>query len=735
MAAFFASQLDFIFFFYGLAFILLGIVCFAIAKVPGNRNSWDTLGLFAVVHGLGEWLDLSALVVGDSPAFAIVRIALMTLSFIFLMEFARLNALRFYRHIPGRWVYLPLLALVMLGGWSHGLNEAGAISRYIFGFFGALGASIVFVGHGQRFSGASRNYAMFAAASFALYAVAAGTIVPMAPLWPATTVNHAWFSLVTGVPIQLIRGLLACAIASSVWALWGDLLVTEVNAESYTSYLRKQFILTAAAMATILVMGWALTEFLGSVYRQNVEQAALGDIDQLASRLAGETKIIDGMVMALARTQTMLPLVSGDHKEGVSAGKATLDLSVEASGASAGYVLDASGEIVAASEEVDARRAVSLHRRLKPSFDAAVAGKAGRYFAVDPDVSGRKYDASMPIRSDDGTIVGAAILSKSLDGFEEDLSHFGRPYFFVDPDGIVVLTNRKELLFRPLWPFAIDREHELTQKYKTFKELPLMRSELSAGEWTSFEGTRQYVSRRFVENSRWSLVVAMPTETFFASRLLGIIVTLLTTIMTLIYFAGREHGIRESVQAERRRKLHQLTLDLKYQATTDPLTGLFNRLKFDEALESEISRSVRYGTPFTLIIYDVDHFKDVNDMYGHQTGDEVLVRLSQVVAGCKRNSDLLARWGGEEFVILTPGLDSMKAYQAALKLQESIGQVTFGDVGKVTCSFGVAQYFSGETAEMLMTRADGAMYRAKLNGRDRVEVAPPPTGGSTMTAA
>jgi diguanylate cyclase (GGDEF)-like protein len=735
MATFFASQLDFIFFFYGLAFILLGIVCFAIGKVPGNRNSWDTLGLFAVVHGIGEWLDLSALVIGDSPAFLAVRIALMTLSFIFLMEFARLNASRFYRHVVGPWVYLPLLGLVLLGGWSLGLDGAGAIARYIFGFFGAVGASLVFVGHARRFSGSSRNFAVVAAASFALYAIAAGAIVPMAPVWPAIAFNHAWFSLVTGVPIQLIRGLLACAIASSVWALWGNLLVTEVNAESYTLYLRKQFIWTAAAMATILVMGWALTEFLGSVYRHNVERVALSDIDQLASRLAGETKIIDGMVMALARTQTLLPLVSGGHNKGERAGKATLDLSVEASGASAGYVLDASGEIVAASEEVDAGGAVFLHKRLKPSFEAAVAGKAGRYFAVDPDGSGGRYDASMPIRRDDGTIVGAAVLSKSLDGFERDLNHFSRPYFFVDPDGIVVLTNRRELLFRPLWPLALDRKDEVTQKYKAFDERPLMRSELEAAEWTSFAGAQEFVSRRFVERSQWSLVIAMPTETIFASRLLGIIVTLLTTIMTLVYFAGREHGIRESVQAERRRKLHQLTLDLQYQATTDPLTGLFNRLKFDEALESEISRSVRYGTPLTLILYDVDHFKNVNDLHGHQAGDEVLVHLSQVVASSKRNSDLLARWGGEEFVMLTPGLDSRKAYQAAIKLQDSIGQVTFANVGKITCSFGVAEYFSGETAEMLMTRADRALYCAKLNGRDRVELAPPPTSGSAMTAA
>jgi hypothetical protein len=95
MAAFFSNQLDFIFFFYGLAFILLGVTCFAIARSRGRGESWAVLGWFAVAHGAGEWLDLTALIIGDTPAFAVVRTALMTGSFVLLMEFARLEAIRF----------------------------------------------------------------------------------------------------------------------------------------------------------------------------------------------------------------------------------------------------------------------------------------------------------------------------------------------------------------------------------------------------------------------------------------------------------------------------------------------------------------------------------------------------------------------------------------------------------------------------------------------------------------
>ena len=124
--------------------------------------------------------------------------------------------------------------------------------------------------------------------------------------------------------------------------------------------------------------------------------------------------------------------------------------------------------------------------------------------------------------------------------------------------------------------------------------------------------------------------------------------------------------------------------------------------------------------------FNLDNFKSVNDIHGHQTGDDVLVRLSQVVAKHIRNTDLLARWGGEEFVILASGSDGEMARQAAEKLGAAIGLAVFDAVGTITCSFGIAQHARGDSAETLIVRADHALYRAKMNGRNRVELAPPP---------
>jgi hypothetical protein len=246
MATFFSTQLDFILFFYGLAFLLLGTTCFGISRGGRGGESWDVLGSFAVAHGVGEWLDLTALIIGDSPTFAVVRIALMTGSFMLLMEFARQNAIRFGLKLQRRWLYPPLILLVAFGGFIGGLSTAGGLARCAIGFVGAWATSFIFVWDAKGLPGVARLFAIFTAVGFALYGVAAGAIVPAAPFWLADKFNYDWFVQLTGIPIQFVRGVLACWIAFSVWASWGHQLTLEVSSERYTAYLRRQFIWTYA---------------------------------------------------------------------------------------------------------------------------------------------------------------------------------------------------------------------------------------------------------------------------------------------------------------------------------------------------------------------------------------------------------------------------------------------------------------------------------------------------------
>ena len=161
--------------------------------------------------------------------------------------------------------------------------------------------------------------------------------------------------------------------------------------------------------------------------------------------------------------------------------------------------------------------------------------------------------------------------------------------------------------------------------------------------------------------------------------------------------------------------------ELYHLSITDPLTGAYNRRYFLERLEEEVERVKRGGTPFSLIMMDLDHFKEVNDTYGHKTGDEVLRLLVNAVRDRLRKIDLFARWGGEEFLILLPNTPLENAKHLAMKIKEKIEELSCPMNVKITASFGVTEYRKGDTPDSLISRADELMYRAKRLGRNRVE--------------
>ncbi len=164
--------------------------------------------------------------------------------------------------------------------------------------------------------------------------------------------------------------------------------------------------------------------------------------------------------------------------------------------------------------------------------------------------------------------------------------------------------------------------------------------------------------------------------------------------------------------------------ELDHLASTDKLTGTWNRRRLAEALVNEMDRLRRYNHPLSLLIIDIDFFKKINDVHGHTTGDEALVKLASVVQSALRTSDSLTRWGGEEFVVLCPNTTLATAVVLAERLRESVMQAAFPGIGNITVSLGVAECTGNETWEDWFRRADAALYRAKGGGRNQVQFAP-----------
>lgn len=162
---------------------------------------------------------------------------------------------------------------------------------------------------------------------------------------------------------------------------------------------------------------------------------------------------------------------------------------------------------------------------------------------------------------------------------------------------------------------------------------------------------------------------------------------------------------------------------LEQLAATDPLTGIANRRRLNAILDAEIKRAERFMIPLSFIMIDIDHFKQVNDTFGHQTGDAVLKQIAELIAQSLRAYDVFARWGGEEFAIVVPSNDQKGSVQLAEKLRGKIQLHQFPKVGTLSCSFGVATHRTHENPETFIKRADLALYQAKSKGRNRVETA------------
>lgn len=155
-------------------------------------------------------------------------------------------------------------------------------------------------------------------------------------------------------------------------------------------------------------------------------------------------------------------------------------------------------------------------------------------------------------------------------------------------------------------------------------------------------------------------------------------------------------------------------------SVTDKLTQIYNRVKIEEVFTIEIAKFHRYNTKFSMILLDIDHFKEVNDIHGHNVGDMILKEIANILKSSVRVEDVVGRWGGEEFIILTSNYSMKSLMSLAEKIRKNIETYNFPVVGKKTASFGVSILHEEDTQEMMIARADKSLYHAKKTGRNKV---------------
>jgi signal transduction histidine kinase/CheY-like chemotaxis protein len=283
---FFQHQLDYIFFFYGLAFILLAAICSTIRWEQNRRLPWIWLALFGFTHGINEWLDMLTLSFGDGTIFSVIRVGLMTVSFVFLMEFGRDGLFKLWGKGPGRWIYIPLGSSLIIGGlW--GLSELNATARYSFGLLGGLLSALALF-HASKTDKTARTILSSAAVLMALYAIASGAIVAKAPFFPASVLNQDFIFSLTGIPIQLFRGILALLITAMIWRYhqhsrqlyW--LHFDRIIKKNYGFHL-------TIILLIVLIAGWLFTDYVGRAADRKARMDVLNQTTIAAAALNTES--------------------------------------------------------------------------------------------------------------------------------------------------------------------------------------------------------------------------------------------------------------------------------------------------------------------------------------------------------------------------------------------------------------------------------------------------------------
>jgi polar amino acid transport system substrate-binding protein len=196
---------------------------------------------------------------------------------------------------------------------------------------------------------------------------------------------------------------------------------------------------------------------------------------------------------------------------------------------------------------------------------------------------------------------------------------------------------------------------------------------------------------------------------------------ILLILLILVMFWNRKLSRLNKEIAIAHQRLGQKTDELEHISITDSLTGVFNRRHIDATFELELKRTRRHDRDLSVILLDIDFFKSVNDTFGHQTGDAVLKQFAALVKNNIRATDILGRWGGEEFLIVCPETNLENAVHMAWALCHRIASENFGKAGPQTASVGVSTYKKEENTQTMISRADKALYLAKSRGRNQVE--------------
>lgn len=444
------------------------------------------------------------------------------------------------------------------------------------------------------------------------------------------------------------------------------------------------------------------------------------------------------------------------QKAALLTANAHLQYLTETIGADTIFLMNTAGLTVASSNWRSTATFVGRNYGFRPYHEQAMLGRTSHFYGLGVSSGTPGYYIAHPVRDGDA-IIGAVVVKVDLNGLDRQWAKTPNHEVAVaDEFDINFLSTNGAWKYRPMYDLSAAQLRHLatTRQYGKLLKTPLRvgeRRRLPGGTaLVDLEVAEERSARRTyvmheaaLPNTNWTARIFVPAASVHerAWRHCALSAMLLGCAW-LVYLYRREmrarraerqraqdlHAAAHAELARQHEQLKILTAELHHKAITDPATGCYNRGFFFEQVARLVSSAQRHGYPLSIIMLDVDHFKRINDGYGHPAGDAVLQHLANLCAANMRDEDIFARFGGEEFIIALAHTDAPAAVAAAERLHQALGQMAVtlpdGQYLSITVSCGVSEYDPQENSiDAALRRADSALYTAKRAGRDRVVLA------------
>lgn len=549
MIEFFQSQMDYIYFFYGLSFIFLGVVCFLMKRQYKTGPAWFLLGMFGVSHGLNEWVELIKLIFGDiGNWFTILRLTLLLTSFFFLFEFARNNHNNNNKNKINSWLYLFILVILLSAWYFFGVNGFELFVRYILGVGGAFWVGIIFWRY-DLLSKKQPGSLCLGATAFWFYALSL-LINNSGQILNIKVTDQLVFFQTFGFPIQLVRGLLITLIVICIWLNYQALIYNKELSNKQTVKKDPTNRYLSLSLFVIFVSGWLFTNALGVLARNEnhinshkLSAVLSGDVENILRNGQDLSRVLSG-------SPNIIKLLQDESLENLTAANQVLDRYKKAGGIDVVYVMNKDGVTIATSNRNDSDSFFGKNYNFRTYFSNAIAGNPSTMFAIGVTSKKAGYYSSNPVYNETNEIVGVVVVKSNLNIIEENLINYGT-MFLVSPEGIIFLSGDSKFSLKSISPISLE-EKRLIQKSKLYGSSnyeSLFSVTPKDGDIVTLGGTKFLVDIFKINDIGWNIYIMYPTVLIAYYRLFGIVLSVIFYFIIISFFIIAQYIKRDAALA------------------------------------------------------------------------------------------------------------------------------------------------------------------------------------------